>query len=227
MDLERNFSYGTPLSRADEIADKKLRRIRDQMLTDDPTLITGTHYDKLEALKKSPIYEGLKMMPKPAIHHTHLTATATLDFLLSFTMYDFVYYSEKLSKFIINHEGDVPESYVSCNNLRAYWQNAQSFDDYIKEKILMRPPVPEDHGIWKSFQHKFDLTFELYNYDKFFEKVLYRTSKDYIKEMVTVVEYRHIFGCLFNDKHESLSLEEELAIFYRVQEQIKKLFPLF
>ena len=81
----------------------------------------------------------------------------------------------------------------------------------------MYPEAPEDHLIWKSFQHKFDLTFELYNYDYFFEKVLYRVSKDYIKEMATIVEYRHIFGCLFNDKHEALSLEDELAIFYRVQ----------
>ncbi len=34
-----------------------------------------------------------------------------------------------------------------------------------------------------------------------------------MKEMVTVVEYRHILGCLFDDDGAKIPLEEELAIF--------------
>ncbi len=43
------------------------------------------------------------------------------------------------------------------------------------------------------------LTNHLYNYAAFFEKILYRSSKSYIKEMVTLVEYRHIFGFVFDE----------------------------
>jgi hypothetical protein len=75
--------------------------------------------------------------------------------------------------------------------------------------------VPEDHGIWKDFQPKFMLTNQLYNYAEFFEKILLKVSKNYIKENVTVVEYRHIFGFLF-DENGPISLEKEIDIFYRV-----------
>ena len=34
-------------------------------------------------------------------------------------------------------------------------------------------------------------------------------------EMVTVVEYRHIMGCLFDDDGNTIPLEEELAIFHK------------
>lgn len=57
----------------------------------------------------------------------------------------------------------------------------------------------------------------LYHYAHFFEKILYRVCKDYIKEMVTVVEFRHIFGWLVDDDGNYLSLEEEIAVFEKVQ----------
>jgi len=80
---------------------------------------------------------------------------------------------------------------------------------------LLRPTCPEDHGIWADFQPKFMLTNHLYNYADFFERIIYRSSKNYVKEMVTIVEYRHIFGFLF-DEEGPLSVERELEIFYRV-----------
>jgi hypothetical protein len=60
-------------------------------------------------------------------------------------------------------------------------------------------PEPESHNIWKEFQPKFDITFNLYNYELFFEKAVYKICKEYIREMVTIVEFRHIFGCVFDD----------------------------
>lgn len=44
--------------------------------------------------------------------------------------------------------------------------------------------------------------------------------------MVTVVEWKHIFGMVFDDEG-TLSLERELAIFVRVEKLIKQMFPLF
>lgn len=38
----------------------------------------------------------------------------------------------------------------------------------------------ESHQIWMSFQDKFDLTFDLYNYADFFELLIHRTCKDAI-----------------------------------------------
>lgn len=52
-------------------------------------------------------------------------------------------------------------------------------------------------------------------------------TKDYIKEMCTIIEYRHILGCLFDDDGKQVPIEEEMAIFERMQKNIQQFFPLF
>lgn len=48
-----------------------------------------------------------------------------------------------------------------------------------------------------------------------------------MQEMVTVVEYRHILGCLFDDDGVKIPLAEELAIFHECISKIQLRFPLF
>jgi hypothetical protein len=70
------------------------------------------------------------------------------------------------------------------------------------------------------------LTNQLYNYASFFKKILHHVTMNYIEEMVTVVEYRHIFGMLFDDDG-PLSLDREMLIFQEVYNVIRTQFPLF
>lgn len=70
------------------------------------------------------------------------------------------------------------------------------------------------------------LTFQLVNYIHFFEKILQRVTQRYIDEMIAVVEYRHIFGCL-HDEDGPVSLEREMAIFTKVYAQFRVMHPLF
>lgn len=215
-DRDHDHAKDIVLSDKARVVDRKLAALRNKMLNDDPVLVTAPHYEKLQSLIDSPLYDCLKMMPKPAVHHTHLTACAPVEFLVDLTYNDFVFYSEKENLFHVSKKGCTKDGYMKVNSLRQYWKNAIEFDQWIADKILLRPAVPEDHGIWVGFQDKFGITLQLYCYAPFFEKILYRVSKDYIKEMVTVVEYRHIFGSLFNDDGENLSLEDELAIFAKI-----------
>ena len=71
------------------------------------------------------------------------------------------------------------------------------------------------------------LTSDLYNYKPFFEKILYKVSKNFIKELVTVVEYKHIFGMVFDDDHNTIPLKEEIEIFVRMQKIIQQRFEHF
>lgn len=89
------------------------------------------------------------------------------------------------------------------------------------------PTHREDHRIWQDFQYAFFLTGALYCYAPFFEKILYRVTKDYIKECCTIIEYRHILGCLFDDDGKQVPVEEEMAIFEKMQKNIQQFFPLF
>jgi len=63
------------------------------------------------------------------------------------------------------------------------------------------------------------MTLELYNYAHFFEMILYRVCKNLVKECVTVIEFKHIMGMVF-DEDGPISLEKEIAIFERVQKLI-------
>ena len=67
-------------------------------------------------------------MPKPAVHHAHLTACASEDFLLSLTYKDCVYYSQRANEFFVSAKGCTKEGYIKVNTLRQYWKNAQEFD---------------------------------------------------------------------------------------------------
>ena len=75
------------------VVDQKLNNLRQKMLENDHNLLIGEYYDKLQTLVNSPLFECLKMMPKPAVHHAHLTACADLNYLITLTYKDCVYYS--------------------------------------------------------------------------------------------------------------------------------------
>lgn len=226
LDIQQNHAIRQTLSYKEMVVERKLNILRREMLESDPVLITASHYEKLDKLQNSALYDCLKMMPKPAIHHTHLTATADVKFLVELTYNDFVYYSEKENMFYSSLKGCEKPSYIKVNTLRQYAKSAVEFDKSLEEKMLLRPSCPEDHGIWADFQPKFMLTNHLYNFAPLFEKILYRASKNYIKEMVTIVEYRHIFGMVFDDNG-PLTVEQELQIFKRVEMNIRQMFPLF
>ena len=72
----------------------------------------------MEAIKNSPLYEVMKLMPKPAIHHAHITACASLDFLVSLTYKDNVYFSKKEEAFYVSNKGCTKEGYMKVNALR-------------------------------------------------------------------------------------------------------------
>ena len=106
------------------IVDHKLGQLRNKMIADDHNLLIGEYYDKLESLVNSPLYDCFKMMPKPAVHHAHLTACADLDFLVSLTYKDCVYYSAKANEFHVSAKGCTKEGFIKVNSLRQYWKNS-------------------------------------------------------------------------------------------------------
>jgi len=92
-------------------------------------LVTAPHYSRLKKLLDSDLYHLFKLMPKPTVHHTHLTACADKEFLLRMTEQDEVYYSEKEKKFYCNGTKPAPIGYIPVNLLRAYEKDTKKFDD--------------------------------------------------------------------------------------------------
>jgi hypothetical protein len=228
-DMVIDFARDISLNYEEVVTERKLDSLREKMLEEDPCLLQHDFRTKIDKILKSPLYKCLYRMPKPAIHHLHMTATVSTDFLLELT-YDWrVLYSKTDNLFKVSADENFSQpGYIRVSKLRNYWKDAQEFDDMLKHKMSLRPAHNhrEDHKIWEDFQYKFSLTFELYSYKHFFEKILYRSMKDYIKEQSTIVEIRHIFGCLFNDDG-PVSLEDELKLFEDMQKNIQNFTPLF
>ena len=155
------FSNKVKLSDKAIAAEKKLFKLREEMLTADPTCATGFYYDKLEGLKSSKLYDCLNHMPKTVVHHIHLTAAAPISFLVEkLCYYDFVYFNQKDQMFKVSKKGcDLP-GYVKVNELRQYWESSTAFDKYLSDSILLfeGTETQEHHEIWKYFQPKFMMT---------------------------------------------------------------------
>jgi len=109
------------------------------LLKEDTTIVTGNYYDKVDKLRATTVHKALDIMPKPAIHHFHLTAAAPIKFLVDTLCYeDFVYFSEKDQNIKVTHKPEkVPEGYIKMNDLRKFWKSAEDFDKYITESILL------------------------------------------------------------------------------------------
>jgi hypothetical protein len=105
LDEKQSHCISQTLNYKEMVVENKLDRLRREMFFEDPVLVTAPHYEKLQKLLNSPLFDCLKMMPKPAIHHTHATATADVEFLIGLTYNDFVYYSEKENLFFTSKKG--------------------------------------------------------------------------------------------------------------------------
>ena len=81
------------------VVDGKLSRLRGKMFKAESNLNIGTWYKWLPTLLDSPLYDCFYHLPKPAVHHAHLTASATIEFLIELTYSDSVFFSEKENKF--------------------------------------------------------------------------------------------------------------------------------
>ena len=74
------------------------------MNAEDDTLVTGSFYEKKEKLMKSDLYDAFDLMPKTVVHHIHLTASCSVDFLVNkLCYYDFVYFNQKSQLFKVNN----------------------------------------------------------------------------------------------------------------------------
>ncbi len=114
--------------------------------------------------------------------------------------------------------------------LRKHWSKAEVFDAYLREKILLSRKegcCQESHPIWSAFQPKFMLTCDLINYYEFFERCLVKICKIFIKQSVFILELRHIFGMIIDDKGGKIGVSAEIDIFTRVQEKFQRDYPLF
>lgn len=89
-------------------------------------------------------------------------------FLIKLTYHEFVFYSEKKNKFVVNRNLTELKDFMKVNTLRQYAADSDIFDKNLFEKIQLCPTEPEDHNNIKKLKPKLDLLKDLVNYADFF-----------------------------------------------------------
>jgi len=69
-------------------------------------------YTGKDKAEKSALYQRLYEMPKGALLHYHLTAAAPVEFLISLTYEDIVYYNKNTNKISIYPDKEPDEGFV-------------------------------------------------------------------------------------------------------------------
>lgn len=118
LDLQMNHSADFPTTDKGNYAQAKLAKLRAKMLADDPYLMQRPYVERRDTLVNSELFEAFKEMPKPAIHHSHVTAASSVEFLIKLTYYHIVYYSETDNLFFVSKNGCTKPGYVECIKLR-------------------------------------------------------------------------------------------------------------
>ena len=223
------FDKDIILNKTEQVVALKLEKLKTEILHEDPECITGEFYDKKEFLLKSKVYEALHEMPKPAVHHLHLTAATPIRYLIKATYRDYVYYNQNLNILKVTKNKLEEEGFVKCNLLRQYWKSPADFDKYLEAKILLGPnqiDSKETHKIWMNFQYKFTLTMQLMNYYEFFEYFLSKILITFLEQHVVIIEFRHIFGCVIDDEGNPIGVKKECEMIERVVKTLQMQYPL-
>ena len=77
-DISLDFADSINLTYEEIMAEKKLNSLREAMLDADPTLLTDKFQSKIPKILNSDLFKCFYKMPKPGIHHLHMTATVSV-----------------------------------------------------------------------------------------------------------------------------------------------------
>lgn len=93
----------------------------------------------------------LNAMPKPAIHHLHLTAACPMRHLVKLTYNDIVYFNKDQKMLKVFKNQPVEEGFLRCTDLRKDSSSPEDFDKLIEDHILLGPEqiaCQETGAIW-------------------------------------------------------------------------------
>lgn len=181
MNREMHFSAGIELSPDEEKVQAKLAELRGALGGQIPNPVLRDFYDSKPLMESSDLYAFLHAMPKGGVFHVHLTAACHVDYLLELSHEDIVFYNPETKVFRVEPTGAATEEgYRRCSELRTESGDSAAFDEGVRDAILLnRAQISSRHSetVWQNFQHKFNTTFQLYNYGPFFKRAVVRILK--------------------------------------------------
>lgn len=105
-----HFSNNITLSKKELAAEAKLSKLRLKMLEKRPMCALGNFYDNREFLLGSDLYKLLNLLPKPGVHHIHLTAACDVKFIVNTILtQNMIYFNQKAQMFKVYSQDKKPD----------------------------------------------------------------------------------------------------------------------
>jgi len=228
-DKSFRFSSDIVLTEFEKKAGEVLEKLRGEIITMTFNPVIHSYTEGKKVVESSQLYKTLNRMPKGGILHLHLTASVGVDYLV-----DVISYGDHLwinnAKNLIRYSQTPLEDFQLLKSHRASLSDVAHFDRELKEKLILTEKdlhTKESSVIWCNFQYRFIMANDLYNYRDFFKKCFYQSMKIFAEQNLLIVEYRHIFGMLFDENNTFLTIEEEVAVIQEVYHQFRAEHPLF
>lgn len=197
MTLGYNLSL-TPIEElANEVISKaKMTEIGKGFL--DPAKFTPAHsiLETLNEIRKSPLYNIIRKMPKGGILHAHDSALGSANILVDLTYNEFCW--------ICIHDDGTLEFFFSMNQpnktgkcnmwelMVDYRRNGGISDEELSGhfKLNISSDYKDANDIWSAFEPVFDIAGSILKYKPNFEKQLERTLEELLLDGVQYVELR-------------------------------------
>lgn len=145
--------------------------------------------------KHSRVFSVIKDMPKGACLHTHLTASASLDFIFNLTYADNLYGCMYLGIFRLHFfEPGMHSDYCDWQLLKTLRYNS-SFDSWLKDQLTLKTDNHEkvytnSQIVWNRFKAAFSTKYYFLSYRPIFESYVYESLKEFYMDNITYVEFR-------------------------------------
>ena len=209
-------------------------RLRQEILQADSEGLVFNDFQKaLPSLRKSPLYDIFRKMPKGRLMHAHIEASFDMRYMLSLALSCpdvYVFTAPETSEFRhmqLAHrmwfEGPVP----------AGWENLQAAvaaQPELKEKIFVMCTSDKeniDENIWPKFEAIFDRFKAINNYKPFFVKIYTEVLSRMAEEGLLGVDFRYISQTIFDEDGRRLSGDEYVDLVCEIAAKVRESYPWF
>ncbi|RZC33971.1 A deaminase domain containing protein [Asbolus verrucosus] len=176
----------------------------DQGFNDPSKFLPSIHFFRSKAeIEKSEVFKFIKMMPKGASLHSHLSAMVSFDFLFNLTYYENLYGCDDNGTFKLHFFFDSVND--DCNwKLLSDWRSEDAnFDDFLKSQLTLVVDNPETtydniNAVWNKFEKIFGLVSPLLDYKPVLHDYIYRILQEFHDDNVMYLEIRTSFGETFD-----------------------------
>lgn len=158
--------------------------------------LPGQHFFRnREKILNSEMFKTIRKMPKGACLHTHLTASASLEFVLNITKRYNLYGCERNGTFQLRFfHDDLRTKFINCKPLEVLKKNV-SFQALLKRHLSIVVDNPEVEyasieQVWDRFKATFSTLFHMLSYRPVFEDYIYEALNQLYLDNVFYVEFR-------------------------------------